>query len=201
MKLSIKILSVKLSFFILSSLAFGQNFQRLKERVQDCEDSEKCVMASILTAVKRVAPVESRREIDQLKEQMRNNCSRSELSCQGLYVLDGLSIVHQLNLGNLAEENRRIEEERLRQEERARAAEIERSRRRQRERERRERERLQCIGTNFHGKWAQGGGCNFHGCWYTGGGCNFHGCWETGGSCNFHGCTKEAPKTKKACID
>lgn len=64
-----------------------------------------------------------------------------------------------------------------------------------------EEEKLQCVGANMHGKYAQGGGCNMHGCFYPSGGCNMHGCFYSGGSCNMHGCIKEAPKSRKACND
>ena len=58
---------------------------------------------------------------------------------------------------------------------------------------------LPCVGQNFYGKWAFGGGCNFYKCWYPGGGCGFYGCWYAGGRCTFDGCLNEAPKTERAC--
>jgi|GEM_PF-4243581 len=47
---------------------------------------------------------------------------------------------------------------------------------------------LKCVGENFHGKYAQGGGCNFHGCWPPGGSCEFDGCSMTSSSCSDEYC-------------
>ncbi len=172
----------------------------IRDQIINCYDSEKCVNTALIKRIRQLADPSLEEQLLDIKSEMLSECHSSELSCQGVYVLKAINKAF-----GKAEQNRREETERRREreleEERRRERELEEERRREREERRRQRERLQCIGNNFYGFWAQGGGCNYYGCWYAGGGCNFYGCWYAGGSCNFYGCIKKAPATKKACRD
>ena len=175
----------------------------IADRIRNCESRPKCVNAALIDRIKNLSDVSLEKKMKKFKKNMREECSQSDVSCQGLYVLKA---INKSVKGDLEEEERlRLEEEerlRLAEEERQRLAEEKRKRLAEEKRKRlaaEKRNRLRCIGNNFYGAWAQGGGCEFYGCWYAGGGCNFYGCWKAGGGCNFHGCWNEVPKTKRAC--